>query len=82
MFDILKERYAKSQAFIDRLTSTMTTPADIESIGILVSDIYEIAYLKAVQDHKDALMERGLKATIRPQYPQQFIDEHSIFPKT
>ena len=32
----------------------------------LAVDIYEVAYLKAVEDHKDALAKAGLKATIVP----------------
>lgn len=81
LFDVLKERYHSNEAFIDRLSSIIHTSEDIEGLGKLVSDLYELGYLKSVEDHKEMLSKRGLKATIKPEVSVEMEDKHRIFPK-
>ena len=64
MFEVLKERYGRNENIIERITSAMVTESDMESFFKLVTDIYEIAYLKSVADHKEQLEKLGLSATI------------------
>ncbi len=66
LFGLLQGRYARSEQLIERLSHHMVTDADVEQFGKMVSDIYETAYMKAVEDHKAALAKHGLKATVRP----------------
>ena len=64
MYDILRDRYGKNEQIIDRLGANLVTENDIKSFMVLIGDIYEIAYLKAVEDHKSQLEKLGLSAKI------------------
>jgi hypothetical protein len=64
MFEVLKDRYAKNEQIIERMGVTLLTEGDLESFMKMVGDIYEIAYLKAVDDHKEQLQKAGLVAKI------------------
>lgn len=64
MFEIIKERYGQNEEIIDRLSVTLMTEADMSRFIKLISDVYETAYLKAVQDHKEQLEKAGLVANI------------------
>lgn len=79
LFDVLKERYTKNEDFIDRLATQMTTPKDIEGLGRFVVDIYEIAYLKSVQDHQQVLQQKGFVANVVPDLPPELVRKHRIF---
>lgn len=66
MFDVLQEKYSQNEPIIDRLGVTLLTENDLKSFMKLVADIYETAYLKAVNDHKEQLQKAGLVARIVP----------------
>lgn len=67
LFELLKERYAKNEKFIDRLSSTVATKEDYESLGNLVVDIFETGFLKAVDGYKDELAKMGLRVNVVPE---------------
>lgn len=64
MFEVLKDRYAQNEQIIERMGVTLLTEGDLESFMKMVGDIYEMAYLKAVEDHKEQLQKAGLVAKI------------------
>ena len=66
MFDVLKERYAQNEQIIDRLGVTLLTESDLNDFMKMVGDIYESAYMKAVNDHKEQLQKAGLVARVVP----------------
>ena len=66
MFDLLKEKYSQNEQIIERLGSSLPTDGDLSSFMKMVSDIYEAAYMKAVNDHKEQLQKAGLVARIVP----------------
>lgn len=66
MFEVLQERYPQSEQIIERISVSLVTEEDIKSFYKMVTDIYEKAYLKAVEDHKEALQKAGLAARIVP----------------
>lgn len=66
MFDILKERYAQNEPVIERLSIALQTEDDLKAFFKMVSDVYELAYLKSVNDHKEQLQKAGLVARIIP----------------
>lgn len=66
MYDVLKDRYPKNEEIIERISSVLITENDSQSFMKLVSDIYEIAYLKSVEDHREQLEKMGLKAKVVP----------------
>jgi hypothetical protein len=66
MFEVLKERYAQNEQIIERMGVTLLTESDLNAFVKMVGDIYEMAYLKAVNDHREQLQKAGLVARIVP----------------
>jgi len=64
MFELIKEKYYKNEQIIDRLGTMLANESDMKSFFTLVTDVYETAYMKSVQDHKEQLTQLGLTATI------------------
>ena len=64
MFEVLKERYQQNEQIIDRIGVSLTTESDVSGFMKLVSDIYEIAYLKSVNDHKEQLQKMGITSKV------------------
>ena len=64
MFDVLKDRYAVNEQIIDRLGVTLMTESDINGFMKLIGDVYELAYMKAVEDHKEQLQKAGVQVRI------------------
>ncbi len=67
LFELLKEKYSKNEKFIDRLSSYVVTKEDYESLGILIVDIFETGFIKAVNEYKEQLTKMGLKVDIVPE---------------
>lgn len=67
MFEILKERYSQNEQIIERLSSALTNETDLTAFIKMMADVYETAYMKAVNDHKDQLQKLGLLAKVVPQ---------------
>lgn len=67
MFQILKERYSQNEQIIERMGSALMVEADLTAFVKMMADVYEIAYMKAVSDHKDQLQKLGLMAKVVPQ---------------
>lgn len=61
---ILNERFAHNQSILERLSTVLATDQDVKDFGNLVTDIYDAAYRKAVEDYRKQLEELGLKVTI------------------
>jgi hypothetical protein len=64
MFEVLKERYAQNEQVIERVGVSLTTENDMNAFLKMIADIYEIAYLKAVNDHREQLEKVGLVARV------------------
>ena len=64
MFDVLQERYAQNEPIIERLSVSLITEGDIKGFLKFVTDVYEAAYMKAIEDHKEALKKAGFAARI------------------
>jgi hypothetical protein len=64
MFDVLQERYAQNEQIIERLSIALQTEDDLKAFFKMVGDIYEIGYLKSVNDHKEQLQKAGLIARV------------------
>lgn len=81
LFEILKERYAKNEKFIDRLASNITTKEDYGDLGSFITDIYEIGFLKAVAEYKEQFEKIGMKVNIvaeeKPKDPNHRIFDQS-----
>jgi hypothetical protein len=66
MFEILKDRYGKNENIIERISASLVTDSDMKEFFHLVTSIYESAYVKCVEDHKEQLKKSGLEANIVP----------------
>ena len=64
MFDLMKDKYHKNEQIIDRISGLLTTENDIKNFFTMVTDIYESAYMKSVEDHRQQLQKLGLKVNI------------------
>jgi hypothetical protein len=64
MFEIMQERYAPNENIIERVSAALVTEADTKAFFKFVTDIYEKAYLKAVNDHQEQLRKAGLIARV------------------
>lgn len=64
MFEVLQERYSQNEQIIERLGVSLMTESDLKSFMKLVTDIYESAYIKAVNDQKEQLQKLGLIANV------------------
>lgn len=64
MFEFLKERFAVNEQIVERIGSSLTTDADMKDFLKMVTDIYETAYFKAVNDHREQLQKLGITARI------------------
>lgn len=67
LFEILQERYSKNEKFIDRIASTVITKEDYDGLGSFVTDIFEIGFLRAVNQYKDQLNKMGVRVNIVPE---------------
>ncbi len=64
MSQFLGERYAKHQEIIERVAHTIATDNDFSAFMALAVDIYEAAYLKAVDDCREQFDKIGVKVEI------------------
>jgi len=66
MFELMQERYSKNEQIIERVGASLTTEKDIKDFLELITDLYEMAYLRAVKDQREQLEKLGLVANIKP----------------
>ena len=64
MFEVLQGRYLQNEQILERLSVSLMTENDLKSFMKLVTDVYEIAYLKAVNDQKEQLQKLGFVANV------------------
>jgi hypothetical protein len=64
IFEILKDRFSRNENILDRILYYMATEQDIKDLNKLIADIYEIAYLKCVEDHRKKFEEIGYQVKV------------------
>lgn len=64
MAEILGQKYLDYEELLHRSTFYLVTDKDMASFGKMVSDVYELGYMKAVADYKDQLQKLGVKVNI------------------
>lgn len=64
MFELLKERYAKHEDIIERVAVSLMTDKDIQHFLQLQLELFEIGYLRSVEDHREQLAKMGIKASV------------------
>jgi hypothetical protein len=66
MFEVLKDKYPPHDQIIERVSSALVTDGDIQAFYKMVTDIYEVAYMKSVADHAEQLRRAGMVAKVVP----------------
>ena len=64
LMEILQDRYLKQDPIVDRVASSLVTERDVDEFGKLVADIYEVGFMKCLNDYKNRLMELGLNVNV------------------
>jgi len=61
---ILQERFPRHENTVERVATAIVTEADLEAFGKLMGDLFEVGYMKAVNDYRDEFERMGVKITI------------------
>lgn len=69
LFEMLKDKYQRNEKFIDRLSAVVTTKEDYESLGMLVVDLFESGFMRAVDEYKGQMAKMGLKVNVVADQP-------------
>lgn len=64
MATILGQKYLEYEDLINRSTFYLVTDKDMALFGKMISDIYELGYMKAVDDYREQLQKIGVKVNI------------------
>ena len=67
LFDLLQEKYAPNQTFIDRITHYLVTDQDMQDFTKMFVDTFERGYLKAVNDYREQFKKIGYDVNIVPE---------------
>lgn len=59
--ELLQEDYTPHDAIVERIAVALTTDQDVKDFGKLITQIYERAYRKAVDDYREQAEQMGLK---------------------
>lgn len=66
LHQILGDRYNKYHDLMQRMTHNVVTVKDATDYGKMLVEIYEVAYLKAVEDYRKTVESHGFKIGIIP----------------
>lgn len=64
MYEFLKERYGKNEMILDRISHALVTDNDLHQFMTLITDVCEMGYLRAINDHKEQLNKLGISVKI------------------
>lgn len=63
---IMQSHYEKHEPIIERVATSIVTEADLQAFGALMGDLFEIGYMKAVNDYRDELEKMGVSIKVVP----------------
>jgi hypothetical protein len=64
MFELLEERYHHHSNIISRVGHYLVTEQDLREFSLMLGDMYEKAYTKALNDYHTQLEAAGVKVAI------------------
>ena len=64
LHQILEERYGKHENIIERVSDSISSAKDYEAFSKLMLDVYEKAFMSAVNQHKEVIEAHGFKTKI------------------
>jgi hypothetical protein len=65
--ELLKDRYPNHDQIVERISNVIVTDQDMQNFGKLAVDLYEVGYIKCMNDYKRKLDELGIKVSIVPE---------------
>ncbi len=69
MFELLKERYGKHEQIVERVGHTLITENDMKNFLAMIIDVYELGFMRAIDEQKDKLAKLGLGVRITGRVP-------------
>lgn len=79
LYQLLKERYGKHEDMIERLCHVIRTDGDLEAIGQMFIDAYEIGFITAMDQYRDSLKQLGYDIKVEAKREEPTTQAHSIF---
>jgi hypothetical protein len=64
MFELLEERYHMHSNIISRISHYLVTEQDLREFSLMLGDMYEKAYTKALNDYHIQLEAAGIKVAV------------------
>lgn len=62
--EILKDKYPKHDGIIERVGTSIVTEKDMQDFGSMITEVYELAYRKAVSDYREEFEKLGVKVSV------------------
>jgi hypothetical protein len=79
MFDILGSRFPAHEEILERMASSLVTSNDLQAFGKMITDVYEVAYFKCLEQQQDMLKKAGVRVNVVPASPP--VESKPIFKK-
>lgn len=64
--ELLQEDYPPFDTIIERIATSLTTDQDLKEFGQLITQVYEKAYRKSVDDYRSEIEKLGVKINVIP----------------
>jgi molybdopterin-biosynthesis enzyme MoeA-like protein len=64
MHQFLQHRFPQNEQVVERISHYLVTESDVNAFLKLMMDVYEIAYFKAIEEHKTILAQHGIKVRV------------------
>jgi len=69
MFELLKEKYGKHEQIVERVSHTLVTEKDMKDFLSMMVEIYEMGFVRAIDEQKDKLAKLGFGVRITGREP-------------
>lgn len=64
MADLLKDKYPYHYQILERISHNLITEQDVREFGKLISELYQLGYMKATKDYTEKLAEQGINLEV------------------
>jgi len=64
MFELLRDKYQKHEQIIERISRSLVTEKDTKDFLQMMVDLYEVGFIKAVNEQREKLTQLGYDVKI------------------
>lgn len=75
MYELLKEKYQSHSNILSRVSHYLVTENDLKEFSLLMGDLYESAYTRALRDYHVQLEAAGFKVAISYKSPTATVSQ-------